>query len=386
LDILSGSTYSKLGNDNLYYRHITPEEGDFDCEIGPWGGFINCKASNKLLSLLADAKNSGKNLILTDENLGDRFVQPLRDAIDDNDWNVTVIVVYRRIHEWLVSWYNQINKTTNLDSNGKILIDNRGNPYREEHKHWPSEGGVHIPDFTTWYKEYTQYWKTSELVSKHRSVEYYELYKSKFNNIYVHNMHEGSDLVYKFFCDIITDARDSCQKLKNNEVELPKVNPSVNLDHDILAVYAYDQGLVDTTLSRQEVRAAVTAFVKSSGKIIPRACDNYITDEIHDWLLESEKLMLADTWSSAKADELHQLFESYVLKGKLCNVDSEAILHDEDWLRFFRSLGKGSGERKFKNAEVVEGVKDTETPGTLDSQGAKRNLVFNQVLNNDNNS
>ena len=370
LDIMSGTTYEKLGNDNLSYRHITPEEGDFDCELGPWGGFINCKASDQLLDLIAETRDSGTNLLLTDENLGDRFVQPLRDAIDDNDWNIAVIVVYRRIHEWLVSWYNQINKTTNLDRKGNILLDHKGIPYREEHKYWPSQGGSHIPDFTTWYKEYTKYWKTSELVSKHRSVEYYNLYKSKFSNVLIHNMHEGSDLVTMFFCDIIVDATESCQKLQNNKVELPKVNPSVNLDHDILAVYAYNQGLVETTLSRQEVTAAVTEYVKRSGKIVPRACNNNITGEIHDWLLESERLMLADTWSSSKEEELKQIFESYMAKGKLCNVDCEAILHDEDWLLFFRSLGNLGNENTKRSIDKAEVVKQT------DSTTSKRYLVI----------
>jgi hypothetical protein len=374
LDIMSGATYEKLGNDNLSYRHITPEEGDFDCELGPWGGFIKCKASGQLLNLIAETRDSGRNLLLTDENLGDQFVQPLRDAIDDNDWTVTVIVVYRRIHEWLVSWYNQINKTTNLDTKGKILLDHKDIPYREEHKFWPSQGGAYIPDFTTWYKEYTKYWKTSELVSKHRSVEYYNLYKSKFSNVMIHNMHEGSDLVAKFFCDIIVDTTESCQKLKNKEVELPKVNPSVNLDHDIIAVYAYDQGLVETALSRQEVTAAVTEYVKRSGKIVPRACNNNITGEIHDWLLDSERLMLANTWSLSKEEELNQIFESYMAKGKLCDVDCEAILHDEDWLRFFRSLGNETPGQIVNNADVVKQTDSIEDMEDLTTY--KRNLII----------
>ncbi|KAL3915932.1 MAG: hypothetical protein SGILL_005411 [Bacillariaceae sp.] len=339
LDVISELTY-RIEDDNLVYDHITPETGSFDCELGPWGGFINCVVSDKLKGLMSHTHNSGQNLLLTDENLGDRFVGPLRDAIDSNEWDITVVVVYRRIHEWLVSWWNQINKTTNLDAEGKILIDSNGNPYREKHKLWPNEGGVYVPEFTAWYKEYIKFWDASDLVGHHRSVEYYNLYKNVFDNVQVYNMHSGGDIVTDFFCDVI-DTPNACKKLENHEVEMSEVNTSVNLYHDILATYFYDQGLVAKGLSRQHVVTAIGDYVKRTKKEIPRKCDDAVINQIFGWLVGSEKIMLKESWTDSSEDDLRTLFDSYVANGKICDLDREGVLQDEEWQSFFRSLGGG---------------------------------------------
>eukprot|EP00536_Pseudo-nitzschia_multiseries_P010304 jgi/Psemu1/202902/e_gw1.309.33.1 len=131
--------------------------------MSPYGGLFNCKSSRKLKQLIRTTKNAGQNLLLSDENLGDQFSETLRDVIDDDDWDVTVIIMYRRIHQWLVSWYDQINKTTNKNSKGNILFDKNGNTYRTEHQLWPDEGGTPIPTFSSWYKEFTRHWDPSEL-------------------------------------------------------------------------------------------------------------------------------------------------------------------------------------------------------------------------------
>jgi hypothetical protein len=320
LDIMSELTY-RLEEDNLIYRHITPEEGDFDCEIGSWGGFINCVVSDQLKTLMSETRKAGQNLLLTDENLGEGFVGPLRDAISDREWDVTVIVMYRRIHEWLVSWYNQINKTTNLNSEGQILVDDHGNPYREEHKNWPDKGGVYVPEFSSWYKDYIKYWHPAELPSKHRSVEYYQLYDVAFENVLVYNMHQGTDFVTDFFCDILKASR-SCQKLREKQVDLSEaeVNASVDLDHDILATFFYAHGFIDKNSRRQDVVAQISAFIADTGKKIPRSCDIDVVDQIFDWLLVSEKIMVGAEWWSDSKEDLERNFKSFVENGKLCDV------------------------------------------------------------------
>lgn len=93
-----------LEEDNYHVEHITPEHGDFECDVGPWGGFKDCKVGRVLKDTVATAYANGQNLILSDENLDQRFVGTLRELIDESMWQVKVVVVYRRIHEWLVSW------------------------------------------------------------------------------------------------------------------------------------------------------------------------------------------------------------------------------------------------------------------------------------------
>ena len=338
LDRLAHLTES-LPGDNLYWRHIMPENGDFDCEMDKWGGWHNCVASEKLEALIDSAKKDGANLLLTDENLGQDFVNGLREAIDDEDWDVTVIVMYRQIHEWLISWYNQIHKTTNTDSEGNVLFNEEGIPYRTEHTQWPDHGGVHVPSFREFYEKYTLNWEPSELAEKHRSIEYYNLYTKSFDNVLFYNMHQGGSMVMNLICNIF-GASHACAIIQSNEIEIEKVNSSVNLDLDILSVYAYEKGLVSKSLSRQKVLEAVTNHVHDSDKILPRNCDLEMIEQIREWLVDTEKIMVGEAeWSNAKESELLELFNTYVAKGKMCDVDVDAVLADEDWVHFFQSLG-----------------------------------------------
>ena len=333
-----GMLSQSLRQDHYRYRFIHPSSGFFNCDVGDHGGYVNCEASPKLKGLIQTAKSDGQNLLLSDENLDERFPETLRDVIDDNDWDVTVIVMYRRIHQWLHSWYDQINKTTNKDGKGNILLDQNGHPYRREHTFWPDEGGVPIPSFTSWYKEFTQYWEPSELVSKHRSVAFMNDYKPYFKNIIVHSMHQEGDLTTNFMCDSVPDAHHSCNLLKSRKKELPRDNQSVSLNYDIIAVTAREKGILMTTFKRQYVGSRIEKFVKETNKEIPRVCDLDMIDEIRSWLLDSEQALFSETWSEEQASDLNLSFDSYLESGKICDIDFDRIFADEEWLDFFRSL------------------------------------------------
>jgi hypothetical protein len=247
-------------------------------------------------------------------------------------------VMYTRIHDWLVNWYYQINKTTNLDANGNVLMDDAGNPNRVEHVNWPDQGGARVPGFSTWYEDFTNNWEPDEFVEKHPSVKFYHVYSPLFDNVVIFEKPQDEDLVTNFTCDLILKADHTCLKLKNNKVQLPTVNPSVNLDHDILSVYAYDKGYVDKSLSRREVVNAVGDYVKASTKNIPRSCHPGISKKIYDWLVASETEMFADEWSPERNAEMTESFNAFVATGKMCDVDVEEALRDQDWVDFFQNL------------------------------------------------
>jgi len=333
-----GLISESLIDDNYYYHYINAYQGFFDCDLGKFGGYHNCTAASKLKDIIKNAVNSGKNLLLSDENLDDQFPAALRDVIDENEWDVTIIVVYRRIHQWLTSWYNQINKTTNKDSKGNVLLNDNDIPYRVEHTNWPDEGGQHIPSFTTWYKEFTRYWDHSELVSKHRSISFMNAYRPYFNNIVVHNMHQDGDLVTNFMCDSVPDAIHCCNRMKNLG-QASRDNMSINLDYDILAVKARENGFITNSfLSRKEVVFAIENFIESTGKLIPRTCDKNMINEIQRWLFDSEEAMFNESLSDQRAQDLEETFESYVEKGKLCDADFDQVFSDIQWLNFFKNL------------------------------------------------
>ena len=340
LDKLSALT-GKLSGDDLRYRHIMPEAGDFDCVLDEWGGWHDCRASDSLRALIRTAREEGTNLLLTDENLNANFARGLREAIDDAEWDVTVIVVYRRIHEWLVSWYNQIHKTTNRDSTGAVLFNEAGIPYRTAHTLWPDRGGVHVPGFGSWYDDYTRGWEPSELAGRHRSIEYFRLYRESFGKVLLYDMHRDGSMILDFLCNIF-GAAHACERMRSGEIPIEKVNGSVHLDHDILAVTAYERGLVPRTLSRQAVVAAVTARVQAEGLSVPRRCDPARESQIRSWLVETERIAVEEDpvrfWSDAVERALLETYDSFVATGKLCDVDTDAVFRDEGWMRWFGSL------------------------------------------------
>ena len=327
-----------LKRDNYRYAFINPHVGYFNCDVGTYGSYDNCQVAPRLENVFNTTRSNGENLLLSDENLDYRFVDPLREYIDSNYWDVTVIVVYRRIHEWLVSWYNQINKTTNRDIHGNILIDDHGHPYRMDHKWWPDQGGSEIPVFSDWYKKFTEYFDRSDLAKRHRSVELVNAYEPLFNKVVVHSMHQEGDLVTNFMCDSVPEATNCCNRLRKGALEIPLENASVNLDHDIIAVEARNRGMLQKRLSRPEVVAAVSTFIEKTNKEIPRKCDHEMIEEIRGWLLDSEKELFYENWTEDQTSELQQIYDVYLEKGKLCDVDLTKVFADEDWMDFFASL------------------------------------------------
>jgi hypothetical protein len=96
-----------LREDNYRYEFINPHQGWFNCDVRG-GGFHDCVATKKLVDTLTAAAHNNKNLLLSDENLDSVYSSTLRDVIDDEQFKATVVVVYRRIHEWLVSWVRSV--------------------------------------------------------------------------------------------------------------------------------------------------------------------------------------------------------------------------------------------------------------------------------------
>ena len=139
-------------------------------------------------------------------------------------------------------------------------------------------------------------------------------------------------------CDVVPEAEHSCQKLQQGMITLPKVNPSVNLDHDILAVYAYEEGYIRHDISRKDTVAAISDFIERTGKDTPRKCKEEVSAKIYDWLLSSEKRMFSDSWTATLLNEMNQSFTDFLNKGKLCDVDVQEALKDQEWSDFFGSL------------------------------------------------
>jgi hypothetical protein len=326
-----------LKQDNFAYAKITPEKGMFECGLENGKKYAGCQATDKLKKTIRDASQIGHNLILSDENLDEVYAPTLRQVIPDKDFKVKVVVVYRQIHEWVTSWYSQINKSTNKDQDGNVLIDENGHLYREEHIHFPDHGGAYIPPFSQWYKDFVKAFKVEDLARQHPSIHFKDVYEPLFDDVEIFSMNQPGDLVTNFMCKMIPEAKQSCAALRKGR-ELPVDNASVNLDYDIVAVAAYEGGFVRKDITRSILRKAVEFFVERKQKVLPQTCDEEVKQHLRKWLFDSERSMFPNDWDTKKEETLGHLFDEYVATGKLCNVDVDSILADDEWVLYFKSL------------------------------------------------
>jgi hypothetical protein len=182
------------------------------------------------------------------------------------------------------------------------------------------------------------YWEPSELVSNHHSISFMNAYKPLFDNVVVYNMHQEGDLVQNFMCDVVPDANHCCNRLKNGALNIPRANGSIKLSHQILAVEARERGLLMDSLTRKEVVYSIGQYVKNNKIVLPRVCDTDVINEIRTWLMDSEQYVFKETWTDDKSKNLGDVFESYLDKGKLCDVDIESVFNDPHWVHFFEHL------------------------------------------------
>jgi hypothetical protein len=119
-----------------------------------------------------------------------------------------------------------------------------------------------------------------------------------------------------------------------------KANPSLCLDHDILAVAAYQQGLVSKKLKRRQVALAVEKFYEKLQSThnrtisLPMVC---LLQHEKDALL-NRSLALERTVFHDDGDEEQHALVFAMARDKFCNVDTKEVLASKAWQIFFSSL------------------------------------------------
>jgi hypothetical protein len=112
---------SCLKNEDLVDEATLNSSPDFLFERGPGRDLFSTKAafSPTFLNALRETHSQGKNAILMDEGFN-RFTEEQTQLIMDEfsaNWNVKLIMNYRRLYEILPSYYNQQNKPIKGHSN-----------------------------------------------------------------------------------------------------------------------------------------------------------------------------------------------------------------------------------------------------------------------------
>jgi len=268
--------------------------------------------SPELIDLLEreDQNLVGSNVLLHDLDHSRR-----RAWVDatTNKRDVSVVVDYVRLHELLLIRYNQEYQ-------------------RSEKSKWPGMKGNYItPSFSKYLA------KIADL-DEHESVRAYQEWGQNFP-VSVFNIHQEGDLVTNFVCQEVKEANDMCQKLTKKPNIRKKRNSGSPIipDYDIMAVHAYEQGLVHQFDNRFELAEAIREHHKKEKEDLPRKCpDKQALDELY---IASKKF---ESWALTFGEDSKPLTDfdeswNYALESKkLCGVDPKAALEQGVWKSFFR--------------------------------------------------
>lgn len=223
-------------------------------------------------------------------------------------WDSLVIVVtYRRLFEWCLSFYFEVHKGKSSEFEG--FVD------------WFTKQPVDTTSILTQLRGYFV-------------MERYEtLLKPEKERIVVMNIHSNSSIEEDFFCQVIADANNTCSSIKHQGGAKP-ANVGSTLDFKRLALAAKERGLVGSNMNIEEI-------VKSI-----RERHRYLSywngspfwyclgqDDILKLFQDSmrEELEMVPDWFYAQGGEkaLRNDFNHFVTQGGLCSMNITAVLNNQ---------------------------------------------------------
>ena len=255
---------------------------------------------------MVDAYNKSQNILLVAEDF-DRpeinfnrlhfFLQPYK--------KIKVISTYRRLHDWLPSWYNQI-------------VDH----YKVEY----AQGNETYPSILEWLEKKYDRFILSHGVTLAERFKSYEFIES-VNLINMHDM--GDSLVETFFCDIL-QAKATCNAIKDG-ARPSKSNIGIDHEYQRLAIAAKRAGIIPASSLEKKIQIRrVSMFlmnqVERTNTSLPRLCpSNEMLQVILAQELEHERKYFPEWFKSQGGeDALRKSFEKAVQK-KFCVYDVDKI-------------------------------------------------------------
>jgi len=381
------------GRSPLYVKRSKTEKGDNNV----W------KFSPKFEQFVKKQKeshNSLSNIFGSSEYKG--AVNPSQCRLWKNtfmeSWNVEIILIYRRLHSRLPSVWNQYYKYFRQEDSvkKKSLMYKLGLSWIMKgpgHKYWPGIGGdIRIPSIEEWLVKHPHHLQQDKFLDK-----YYDAWKDCSHGFHVMSIHDVDTIARQNSIDNLTaelicktmkldhtceyfqerkvsEKKDENKDSMNQRRRLKASNTSINLNHDILAVFAYENGYLTTkdkgkshkAPSRKFVVKAIEKYVKKKGITYPMKCpEKSLMDQVYAASLRDEEIFYSflarngekngnDFIIPVDENDLKDIkntsltesqFENFVAdwnktlnENKFCVVDAEKVMEDEDWQMFFNGL------------------------------------------------
>mmetsp|Transcript_4478 Transcript_4478/g.9813 ORF Transcript_4478/g.9813 Transcript_4478/m.9813 type:complete len:507 (+) Transcript_4478:365-1885(+) len=290
------------------------------------GGQMNVAFCNKLRfgplpHWLEDNYNKSRNIIIVAEDFDRRTINQRRLQYYLRPYKrLRVVVGYRRQHDWLPSWYNQI-------------VDLYTTQY--------IRGEAKYPSFVEWidkrYEEFRQV-HAIEVATRFRN-------SGKFESVDILNMHDDVGLMENLFCNYVPGATATCKVIKDGA---NPAKPNIGRAHEYerLATMAYLHGKLPkyhsaiAAMAEQIKNMAVERGIFKDGDDYPKICLNQtFLDGLLQTEMEQEREYFPEWYERQGGDEgLKKAFEKS--KYKLCSMDVEKVWRSKEFFPIFAELSK----------------------------------------------
>lgn len=299
----------------------------------------------QFLNRLGEFRNMNKNVIISEEWFSVQFATykgvgrtsidwiALQEALQD--WNVLVLVGYRRLFDILPSaksqwdrWHSHIKALNYWPPLGRTL-----EPLFPHVLDDPHLNDGYLPKAT--HKQGVKQWCYTDYLLE--MIEPY--FPVKILDIHLGRVRTN------FLCEILPNAKIACQSSRATDAQEPesKANVEQSLFYDAMVTKAAEMGMVDTEKhKRHETVVKLVEYYEEHLGRDPKKLDQICPPEDQlNYLLErsiaKEKKLMPH---KLEADH-RQAFEVAKHKKKFCWIDAEKALMRPELRQFFASLDNG---------------------------------------------
>jgi len=299
---------------------------------------LNGKCPVEIQHQLQKARNNSLNIVLSSEQfdsnrpveqIGRTWYMMLESLFHDFE-SIHVVVVYRRFFEWILSYYAQRRRCGwNKWSSSSLGRGPRG---------------VNT-NFVTFLASIGA---RGFYVFDKYFVSTYEKFSGHFNTTLINIHAERGDAVENFFCHPVLDAPSACLARREQSVEEVHASFYQVLLIDEIVIAAYDESLIDASITRSEARDFFLSTVGGSTQDLPMVCPP--EEEIQALLqlsMQAEQKYFPSFYDTPQGKEtLMQKFETMLSNRNFCSLDSTAMLADSRWKNALLELNRSARERR----------------------------------------
>ena len=354
---VDANSKTSFRDDGYLQRTVGSVGGTNDGPDKAWIRIVSCLKENRSkncpnnpvdwdrkLNIIFDRSSENMNIFLSNEELAhvdietNTYWHKLITFLQQQ-YHIHIILIYRRYHDWILSYYNQHYKYYG--------------PFGWRMNVFVSDGGIAIQSFPSYWNQTLQgsidgdrfntinQWDYTTNLPQHDCLVVKRKLQKQGLHVIVVNLHSGS-LLPDLFCDTIPNMSNTCDASKK-AINFRSNTGVEYFDADMIAVAAHEAGLIpkynihnnnNKTIARRSAIKKLSGYIRKRMKkrhghnyTLPLVC---LTKEQQDLLYtisyHAERELMPSLLPS-----FNESFDKAIQENKFCNVDTTQVLQDPIW-------------------------------------------------------